>query len=191
LRGLLGLIRDAALLGHAAEQSEGQVEVLAGLVEVVVQSGGLVTSWNDKASVPNNVTQGTPANQPTYVAGALGGNAVVRFDDLSDETVLQIVGKAIREFQALLAPKGISLEVTDECARWLARKGYSKEFGAREISRLVSAKIKDFFVDEILFGRLKSGGRVRIECRAPERNYGPDTLVKENLVFVFAMEARA
>ena len=43
---------------------------------------------------------------------------------------------------------------------WLARKGYSEEFGAREIARLVSSKIKDFFVDEILFGRL-SGRRQR------------------------------
>jgi ATP-dependent Clp protease ATP-binding subunit ClpA len=42
---------------------------------------------------------------------------------------------------------------------WLAEKGYSRDFGAREISRLVSTKLKDFFVDEILFGRLSGGGR--------------------------------
>ena len=40
---------------------------------------------------------------------------------------------------------------------WLAEKGYSKDFGAREISRLVSTKLKDFFVDEILFGQALQG----------------------------------
>jgi ATP-dependent Clp protease ATP-binding subunit ClpA len=46
---------------------------------------------------------------------------------------------------------------------WLAEKGYSKEFGAREIARLVSSKLKDFFVDEILFGRLTKGGSARAD----------------------------
>ena len=40
----------------------------------------------------------------------------------------------------------------------LAEKGYSKEFGARNIGRLVEDKIKSFFVDEVLFGRLEHGG---------------------------------
>jgi ATP-dependent Clp protease ATP-binding subunit ClpA len=44
------------------------------------------------------------------------------------------------------------------CLTWLARKGYSYEFGAREIGRLIQDKIKRFFVDEVLFGQLKSGG---------------------------------
>ena len=67
--------------------------------------------------------------------------------------------KAIREFQAELAVKNVVLEVTDRCRAWLADKGYSKSFGAREVNRLVAAKIKDFFVDEVLFGRLAGGGR--------------------------------
>jgi ATP-dependent Clp protease ATP-binding subunit ClpA len=86
-------------------------------------------------------------------------DGVVRFNDLDHAVVLDIVGKAIREFQAELAAKNVTLEVTDRCRAWLADKGYSKAFGAREVNRLVAAKIKDFFVDEILFGRLAGGGR--------------------------------
>jgi ATP-dependent Clp protease ATP-binding subunit ClpA len=41
----------------------------------------------------------------------------------------------------------------------LAEKGYSREFGARNIGRLVEDKIKTFFVDEVLFGRLAEGGK--------------------------------
>ena len=62
--------------------------------------------------------------------------------------------KAIAEFQDELAAKKVTLEVTAGLHGWLAEKGYSKEFGAREIARLVSTKLKDFFVEEILFGRL-------------------------------------
>jgi len=70
-----------------------------------------------------------------------------------------VVGKAVQEFQDELAAKKVSREVTPRCMEWLAKKGYSQYFGAREISRLVSTKLKDFFVDEILFGRLSGGGR--------------------------------
>jgi ATP-dependent Clp protease ATP-binding subunit ClpA len=86
-------------------------------------------------------------------------DGVVRFGDLAPAVVLDIVAKAIREFQVELAAKNVTLDVTDRCRAWLAEKGYSKALGAREVNRLVAAKIKDFFVDEILFGRLAAGGR--------------------------------
>jgi ATP-dependent Clp protease ATP-binding subunit ClpA len=92
-------------------------------------------------------------------------DGVVRFNDLDHAVVLDIVGKAIREFQAELAKKNVTLEVTDRCRAWLADKGYSKAFGAREVNRMVAAKIKDFFVDEILFGRLAGGGRAVADLR--------------------------
>jgi ATP-dependent Clp protease ATP-binding subunit ClpA len=44
----------------------------------------------------------------------------------------------------------------------VAEHGYSREFGAREIGRLIQDKIKNFFVDEVLFGRLVKGGRVSV-----------------------------
>ncbi|MCX7029293.1 MAG: ATP-dependent Clp protease ATP-binding subunit ClpA [Spirochaetes bacterium] len=92
-------------------------------------------------------------------------DGVVRFNDLDHAVVLDIVGKAIREFQADLAGKKVTLEVTDRCRAWLADKGYSRAFGAREVNRLVAAKIKDFFVDEILFGRLAGGGAAVADLR--------------------------
>ncbi|HET6484797.1 MAG TPA: ATP-dependent Clp protease ATP-binding subunit ClpA [Spirochaetia bacterium] len=90
-------------------------------------------------------------------------DAVVRFNALGHEQVLAVVDKQLREFQRELEAKGVSLEVSDACREWLARKGYSEEFGAREIARLISSSIKDFFVDEILFGRLTGGGKTRAD----------------------------
>jgi len=95
-------------------------------------------------------------------------DAVVKFNGLEHAIVLQVVEKAVREFQEELASKNVSLEVTPGCLEWLARRGYSREFGAREIARLVSSKIKDFFVDEILFGRLTGGGKARADIEGDD-----------------------
>ncbi len=86
-------------------------------------------------------------------------DAVITFSGLDEAVVESIVRKAIAEFAVQLAEKNVELAVTDECVRWLARKGYSPEFGAREIARLVQDRIKRFFVDEVLFGRLAGGGK--------------------------------
>jgi len=95
-------------------------------------------------------------------------DAVVQFNGLGHEIVLRVVGKVIAEFQAELALKNVTLEVTPGCMSWLATRGYSEEFGAREIARLVSTKIKDFFVEEILFGRLSGGGAARADIEKDE-----------------------
>ena len=85
-------------------------------------------------------------------------DGVVNFHSLDEAVVLKIVKKAISEFAAQLTDKNVLLTVTDRCCDWLARRGYSPEFGAREIARLVQDNIKRFFVDEVLFGRLREGG---------------------------------
>ena len=84
---------------------------------------------------------------------------VVSFNKLSEEIVLQIVDKEIRFFAKQLEEKSVEIEVTDACRSWIGREGFSDEFGARNISRLVQDKVKAFFVDEVLFGELADGGK--------------------------------
>jgi len=91
---------------------------------------------------------------------------VVTFNRLDERVILQIVDKEIRFFEAQLVEKGINLEVSDACRRHLAETGYSPEFGARNIARLVQQKIKDFFVDSVLFGELKKGGKAYVDLNA-------------------------
>ena len=85
-------------------------------------------------------------------------DGVVNFQGLTDPVILKVVRKAVAEFTGQLAEKKVLLTVTDRCFDWLARRGYSPEFGAREIARLIQDKIKRFFVDEVLFGSLREGG---------------------------------
>jgi ATP-dependent Clp protease ATP-binding subunit ClpA len=95
-------------------------------------------------------------------------DAVVHFESLPAEVVLMIVKKAVGEFAAQLREKGVTLEVTERCYGELARRGYSPEFGAREIGRLVQDRIKHFFVDEVLFGRLQKGGTALADVEGDE-----------------------
>jgi ATP-dependent Clp protease ATP-binding subunit ClpA len=90
-------------------------------------------------------------------------DAVIRFAHLSKEVMENIVRKELAAFSAQLAEKKVDLEVTDACVEHLAEEGYSREFGARNVGRLIEDKIKAFFVDEVLFGSLSSGGSARAD----------------------------
>ncbi|MDR2808893.1 MAG: ATP-dependent Clp protease ATP-binding subunit ClpA [Spirochaetaceae bacterium] len=85
-------------------------------------------------------------------------DAVVQFGHLSRSIMHSIVNKEISLFQSQLVDKNVTLTVTETCIAHLAEEGYSRETGARNVSRLVEDKIKSFFVDEILFGALSEGG---------------------------------
>jgi ATP-dependent Clp protease ATP-binding subunit ClpA len=93
---------------------------------------------------------------------------IVTFNGLDERIVLQIVDKEIRFFAAQLEEKHVEIEVTDACREWIAREGFSNEFGARNVARLVQDKIKAFFVDEVLFGELVDGGRAVADLKDGE-----------------------
>jgi len=85
-------------------------------------------------------------------------DSIVRFGHLSKEIMTSIVNKELKTFSAQLAEKKVTLDVTEACVNQLAIEGYSRESGARNVGRLIEERIKSFFVDEVLFGRLESGG---------------------------------
>ncbi|MFP3089402.1 ATP-dependent Clp protease ATP-binding subunit ClpA [Treponema sp. TIM-1] len=95
-------------------------------------------------------------------------DGVVRFNHLSREVMVSIVKKELDLFKVQLADKKVKLEVTETCIDHLAEEGYSREFGARNVGRLIEDKIKGFFVDEVLFGSLSSGGSARADWQEGE-----------------------
>jgi ATP-dependent Clp protease ATP-binding subunit ClpA len=72
-----------------------------------------------------------------------------------------------------LTEKKVALEISDACVDHLAEEGYSREFGARNVGRLIEDKIKSVFVDEVLFGSLSAGGIARADWR--DGDYRVDT----------------
>jgi ATP-dependent Clp protease ATP-binding subunit ClpA len=95
-------------------------------------------------------------------------DVVVRFGHLSREIMTSIVNKELDSFKAQLAEKKVRLFVTAACIDRLAEEGYSREFGARNVGRLIEDKIKGFFVDPVLFGELSSGGSAQVDYREGE-----------------------
>jgi ATP-dependent Clp protease ATP-binding subunit ClpA len=90
-------------------------------------------------------------------------DAVVHFGHLSREIMNSIVGKELDLFKLQLAEKKVTFEVSEACLSRLAEEGYSRESGARNVGRIVEERLKSFFVDEVLFGRLEAGGHARVD----------------------------
>jgi ATP-dependent Clp protease ATP-binding subunit ClpA len=91
-------------------------------------------------------------------------DAWIAFDPLSFEIIQKIVDKFIGELQTQLVAKNVTLQLLPAGRDWLARHGYDKSFGARPMARLISQKIKEPLVDEVLFGRLANGGNVVVDA---------------------------
>ena len=87
---------------------------------------------------------------------------VVIFRSIDDEMAVRIVDKKLSELGALLIKKGIELEVDEPARALIKQKGVSVEYGAREVERVIRNEIKPLFVDSILFGELKKGGKIRL-----------------------------
>ena len=86
-------------------------------------------------------------------------DSVIPFNYLDFEIAKQVCQKEIANLSKRLLQKKVSLEVSSECIELLSKKGYSKEFGARNIARTIENEIADKLVDEVLFGSLAKGGK--------------------------------
>jgi len=90
-------------------------------------------------------------------------DAIVRFKPLSKESILLVVDKFINELQDKLANKKVKIKLTKRAKEALAKKGYSVTLGARPLARVIEENIVEPLSEEILFGDLKSGGKVKID----------------------------
>jgi ATP-dependent Clp protease ATP-binding subunit ClpA len=89
-------------------------------------------------------------------------DATVSFGHLPTEVVSQVVDKFIMQLDAQLSERNVSIELADEARKWLVENGYDQAMGARPMARLIQSAIKTPLADEVLFGRLKNGGTVRV-----------------------------
>jgi ATP-dependent Clp protease ATP-binding subunit ClpA len=87
----------------------------------------------------------------------------IYFSALPLEVIVMIVGKFIAELEGQLAHRGIKFDVSQGAREMLAKRGFDPIFGARPMARLIQRELKDPLADEILFGRLKDGGLVKID----------------------------
>lgn len=96
---------------------------------------------------------------------------IVIFRHLDRHVVESIVYKFIRELEQQLKDKKVEIRLTRKAVDWLADKGYDPTFGARPMTRVIQESIKNRLVDEILFGKLQSGGVVTLSEKDGELTF--------------------
>lgn len=73
-----------------------------------------------------------------------------------------MVQKFVMQLEAQLSDRGVTFELEPEAIKWLAEKGYDENMGARPLGRVIQKYIKTPLADEVLFGKLKRGGTVKV-----------------------------
>ena len=86
----------------------------------------------------------------------------VVFNDMDEQMATLILRKKLGELQEKLTAKQVTMTLTDEAFNLLLKEGFTREYGAREMDRVIAQRLKPLLMREILFGTLKKGGNVTI-----------------------------
>src|SRR3954454_9789977 len=105
-------------------------------------------------------------------------DSIISFGRLPKEVVYKVVDKFVLQLEAQLADRNVTIELSDEAREWLTDNGYDEAMGARPMARLIQSTIKTPLADEVLFGKLKNGGAVKVILRTDENG-------KQSLGFEF------
>ena len=97
--------------------------------------------------------------KPEFI-NRLSGTVV--FNDMDEKMARLILKKKLGELQEKLTAKQVEMTLTDEAFAQLLKEGFTREYGAREMDRVIAQRLKPLLMREILFGSLKQGGKVRV-----------------------------
>jgi ATP-dependent Clp protease ATP-binding subunit ClpA len=89
-------------------------------------------------------------------------DAIITFNHLTPEIIAQVVEKFVLQLEAQLADRDVTIELSDDASKWLIAHGYDQQMGARPMARVIQEHIKKPLADEVLFGKLKAGGHVKV-----------------------------
>src|ERR1700752_2235051 len=89
-------------------------------------------------------------------------DAIITFAHLTPEIIAKVVEKFVLQLEAQLADRDVTIELSEEAKAWLIEHGYDEQMGARPMARVIQEHIKKPLADEVLFGKLKGGGHVRV-----------------------------
>jgi ATP-dependent Clp protease ATP-binding subunit ClpA len=95
--------------------------------------------------------------KPEFI-NRLSGTVV--FHDMDTHMATLILQKKLGELQEKLSKKQVSMTIADDAFNFLLSKGFTREYGAREMDRVINNELKPLLMREILFGKLKDGGEV-------------------------------
>ena len=90
-------------------------------------------------------------------------DSTISFAPLDHEVILRVVDKFLMQLEEQLHEKKVEAHFTDAVKELLAEKGFDPLMGARPMARLIQDTIRSALADELLFGKLASGGRVTVD----------------------------
>ncbi|MFD2239022.1 ATP-dependent Clp protease ATP-binding subunit ClpA [Aureimonas populi] len=89
-------------------------------------------------------------------------DAIIAFGALPTPVIHEVVQKFVMQLEAQLSERGVTFDLTPEAIAWLAEKGYDEHMGARPLGRVIQEHVKKPLADEVLFGKLRRGGTVKV-----------------------------
>lgn len=92
----------------------------------------------------------------------------VVFNPLKFEDIVKILDVQLNQLNGQLIQQGLTLDVTEEAKKWLADKGYDKNFGARPLKRAIQKYVEDVISDQMLMGKFKNGGVIEVALHEDE-----------------------
>src|SRR5260221_194850 len=101
-------------------------------------------------------------------------DSIITFNHLTPEIIAKVVEKFVLQLEAQLADRDVTIELSEEAAKWLIERGYDEQMGARPMARVIQEHIKKPLADEVLFGKLKDGGHVRVVVTKEQVGEGND-----------------
>jgi ATP-dependent Clp protease ATP-binding subunit ClpA len=90
-------------------------------------------------------------------------DAIVSFSALSPDIIIRVVDKFLIQLEDQLHEKKVEATFSDKLKAYLGKKGFDPLMGARPMARLIQDTIRKALADELLFGRLASGGSVHVD----------------------------
>jgi ATP-dependent Clp protease ATP-binding subunit ClpA len=90
-------------------------------------------------------------------------DAIIQFDPLDAASIARVVDKLILELETQLDKNDVTIELEPAARTWIAEIGYNKKMGARPMARVIQEHIKRPLAEELLFGKLRDGGHVRVD----------------------------
>jgi ATP-dependent Clp protease ATP-binding subunit ClpA len=115
-------------------------------------------------------------------------DATIPFAPLPTEVIHQVVQKFVMQLEAQLSERNVTFDLSEPAIAWLAKNGYDEKMGARPLGRVIQEHIKKPLANEILFGKLKKGGVVKVGIKTDDT--GAEVLDLESIAEVPAVKPK-
>ena len=154
---LLQVMDYARLTDNRGQQADFRNVVLIMTSNAGAQFAKSSVGFNNEISAGQAMMKEVRKTFKPEFLNRLSGTAI--FHDMDLEMASMILEKKLRLLGEKMLSRNIELEVADEAKDLLLKKGFTKDYGARELDRVISVDLKPLLMREILYGSLKNGGK--------------------------------